>query len=61
MPDSRAVKVMTFETARMRIESEKLLGNKPQLTQAMREVSAVVGVAQSVTTAASALECWVLR
>ena len=59
--DSRAVKVMTFETVRMRIESEMLLGSKPQLTQAMRDVSAVVGVAQSVTTATSSIECWVLR
>ena len=56
-----AVKVMTFEVARMRTESEMLLSSKPQLTQAMREVSAVVGVAQSATTAALALECWILR
>ena len=52
---------MTFETARMRRESETLLGSKLQLTQAMRAASAVVGVAQSVTTAALALECWILR
>ena len=58
---SRAVKVMTFETARMRTESEMLLGSKLQLTQAMRVVSAVAGVAQSATTATSALECWILR
>ena len=45
---------MTFETARMRRESEMLLGSKPQLTQAMRVVSAVAGVAQSATTATSA-------
>ena len=45
---------MTFETARMRIESDMLLGSKPQLTQAMRVVSAVAGVAQSATTATSA-------
>ena len=44
MPDSRAVKVMTFETARMRTESEMLLGSKLQLTQAMRDVSAVGGI-----------------
>ena len=60
MPDSRAVKVMTFETARMRTEYETLLGSKLQLTQAMRVVSAVAGVAQSATTATSALECWIL-
>ena len=61
MLDTRAGKVMTFETARMRTESETLLGSKPQLTQAMRAASAVVGVAQSATTATSALECWILR
>ena len=34
-PDPRAVKVMTFETARMLRESETLLGSQLQLTQAM--------------------------
>jgi hypothetical protein len=58
---SRAVEGMTFETARVPRESETLLGSKPQLTQAMRDVSAVVDVAQSVTTATSSIECWVLR
>ena len=56
-----AVEVMTFETVRMRTESETLLGSKPQLTQAMRDVSAVVGVAQPATTATTSVECWVLR
>ena len=50
-PDSRAVKVMTFETARMRTGSETLLSSKLQLTQAMRALSAVVGVTQSCTPA----------
>ena len=36
-------------------ESETLLGSKLQLTQAMLAVSAVVSVAQCVTTATSAL------
>ena len=52
--------MMTFETARMRTESEMLLGSKLQLTRAMRVVSAVAGVAQSATTATSALERWIL-
>ena len=52
---------MTFETVRMRTESETLLGSNLQLTQVMRDVSAVVGVAQSATTATLALECWILR
>ena len=52
---------MAFETARMRTESETLLGSKPQLTQAMRAVSAVADLAQSAITVAFALECWVLR
>ena len=47
---------MTFETARMRTESETLLGNELQLTQAMRAVIAVVGVTQSHTLATSALK-----
>ena len=44
MPDSRAVKVMTFETVRMRTEYATLFGSKLQLTQAMRDVSAVGGI-----------------
>ena len=52
---------MTFETARMRMESETLLSSKLQLTQVTSAIIAVVGVAQSVTTATPALECWVLR
>ena len=52
---------MTFETARMLRESETLLGSQLQLTQAMRDVGAVVGVAQTVTAATSSIECWVLR
>ena len=46
---------MTFETARMPTESETLLCSKLQLTQAMRAIIAVVGVAQSVTLATSSL------
>ena len=60
-PDSRAVKVMTFETARMRTESETLLGNELQLTQAMRALSAVVGVAQSATAVIPRIDCRILR
>ena len=61
-PDSRAVKVMTFETARMRTESETLLGNELQLTQAMRALSAVVvGVAQSATVVIPRIDCRILR
>ena len=56
-----AVEVMTFETARMRRESQMLLGSELQLTRVMRAVSAVAGVAQSVTTATMSLKCWVLR
>ena len=59
--DSRAVKVMTFETARMRTESETLLSSKLQLTQVTATIIAVVGVAQSVTLATSSIECWILR
>ena len=59
--DSRAVKVMTFETARMSIESETLLSSKLQLTQVTATIIAVVGVAQSVTLATSSIECWILR
>ena len=40
---------MTFETARMRTESETLFGSKLQLTQAMQAVIAVVGGAQVVS------------
>ena len=47
-PDSRAVKVMTFETAHMQTGSETLLSSKLQLTQAMRALSAVVGVARQL-------------
>ena len=60
-PDSRAVEVMTFETARMRRESETLLGNELQLTQAMRALSAVVGVAQSATAVIPRIDCRILR
>ena len=56
-----AVEVMTFETARMRRESQMLLGSELQLTRVMRAVSAVASVAQSVTTATMSLKCWVLR
>ena len=34
---SRAVDVMTFETVRMRTESQILLGSQPQLTRVMQE------------------------
>ena len=54
-------KVMTFETARMRTESETLLGNELQLTQAMRALSAVVGVAQSATAVIPRIDCRILR
>ena len=52
---------MTFETARMPTESEKLLSSKLQLTQASTAIIAVVGVTQSVTLATSSIECWILR
>ena len=52
---------MTFETARMSIESETLLSSKLQLTQVTAAIIAVVGVAQSVTLATSTVECWILR
>ena len=58
---SRAVEVMTFETARMRTESETLLGNELQLTQAMRALSAAVGVAQSATAVIPRIDCRILR
>ena len=59
--DSRAVKVMTFETVRMRTESETLLSNELQLTQAMRALSAVVSVAQSATVVIPRIDCRILR
>ena len=55
-PDTPAIPVMTFETARTRTGSETLLGSKLQLTQAMRAVIAVVGVTQSHTLATLALK-----
>ena len=60
-PDSRAVKVMAFETARMRTGSETLLSSKLQLNQAMRALSAVVGVAQSATVVIPRIDCRILR
>ena len=58
---SRAVEVMTFETVRMRTESQMLFGSKPELTRVMRAVIAVADLAQSATTATMSLKCWVLR
>ena len=58
---SRTVEVMTFETIRMRTESQMLLGSQPQLTRVMRAVNAVANLAQSATTATMSLKCWVLR
>ena len=52
---------MTFETARMRTGSETLLSSKLQLTQAMRALSAVVGVAQSATVVIPRIDCRILR
>ena len=57
----RAVKAMTFKTARMRTESETLFGNELQLTQAMRALSAVVGVAQSATVVIPRIDYRILR
>ena len=59
--DQRAGKVMSFETARMRKESETLLCSELQLTQAMESIIAVVGVGQSLTAAMSSFWCWILR
>ena len=58
-----AVKLMTFETARVadKTESETLLNSKLQLTQVTAAVIAVVGVAQYVTLATSSIECWILK
>ena len=53
--EALAVKLMTFETARVQTESETLLSSKLQLTQASTAIIAVVGVAQSVTLATSSL------
>ena len=55
---SRAVEVMTFETVRMRTESQMLLGSQPQLTRVMRAVNAVADLAQSAITVTLAQKCW---
>ena len=60
-PQLARVEVMTFETVRMRTESQMLLGSQPQLTRVMRAVIAVADLAQSATTATMSLKCWVLR